>query len=106
MGFVPRSSVCNICFANDFDHVYEIYKTDKEGWQKVLALDYAMAHKPEDHQLKDDVFMFKFQADNNVRLYEIDMEEWKKQHDKEKETGQLSLFDGEQAFGCNGGCFL
>ena len=106
LGFVPRSSVCNICFANDFDRVYDIYKTDKDGWVKLLDLDNAMDNKPTSHQLEQDVFMYRWQALLNVRLKDVNMDELKIYFDKEKENGQLSLFDEEQEWGCNGGCFL
>lgn len=106
LGFIPRSSVCNSCFANDFYRAYDIYKTDSKGWERVLHMDYVMANKPKTHKLKDDCFQYRFQAIENIRLYEIDMEEWKLTYDKLKDTGQLSLFEEEQEWGCNGGCFL
>ena len=106
LGFIPKSSVCTFCFANDFEMVYSVFKEDKESWQKLLLLDETMKGKPETHKLVDDVFMFKFQADNNVRLKDIDMEEWYQNYLHDKETGQMSIFDLEQEWGCNEGCFL
>jgi hypothetical protein len=106
LGFTPRSSVCNMCFANDFDRVYDIYLHDKDGWKDILRLDDAMCNKPKNHSLEQDVFMYRWQALENVRLKYIDMNQYKEKYDKLKETGQMSLFDEEQEWGCNGGCFL
>lgn len=103
LGFVPVSTVCNMCFANDFDRCYSIFKEDVEGWKKILELDYAMANKPKTHRLNEDVFMFRWQALKNIRLKDIDMEEEYKQRNKYK---QLSIFDDEEKMGCMGGCFL
>lgn len=104
LGFKPQSSVCNMCYANDFNRVYQIYKNDIDGWKKLLRLDQAMNDKPKTHKLKDDVFMFKWQADNNVRLKNVDMEKMKER--QRKLYQQMSIFDLEQEMACMGGCFL
>jgi uncharacterized protein YerC len=104
LGFTPQSSVCNMCYANDFNRVYNIYKSDKESWNKLLYLDQVMNDKPKKHRLKDDVFMFKWQADENVRLKNVDMEKMKEKQKKKYE--QMSIFDLEQEMSCMGGCFL
>jgi hypothetical protein len=104
LGFKPKSSVCNMCYANDFNRLYDIYKNDIKGWEKLLLLDEAMNNKPNTHRLKDDVFMFKFQADNNIRLKDVDMEQMKENQKKKKI--QISIFDLEQEMSCMGGCFL
>ena len=106
LGFVPKSSVCTFCFANDFEMVYTVYKQDVKSWNKLIILDNVMKDKPNTHQLQDDIFMFKFQADNNVRLQDLDMEQWYENYLHEKETGQMSIFDLESEWGCNEGCFL
>lgn len=104
LGFKPKSSVCNVCYANDFEHCYNIYKNDPQGWEKVVELDKAMENKPKDHAVKDDVFLFKWQADRNIRLEGLDMEEmYEKEKNKPK---QLSIFDQEQKNACMGGCFI
>ena len=104
LGFVPKSSVCNVCYANDFKKCYDIYKTDKNGWKRIVELDKVMANKPEDHHIRDDVFLYKWQADMNIRLENVDMEElYKKELDKPE---QLSIFDIEQKGACMGGCFI
>lgn len=101
LGFIPVSSVCNMCYANDFDRVYKIYKEDFKGWERLLELDEAMANKSENHRLKvSDIFMFKWQADHNVRLNEINMETFKKDY------LPRNIFDLEQEMACAGGCFL
>ena len=61
LGFRPHSSVCNMCYANDFNRVYNIYKNDQSAWNKLLMLDDAMAHKPENHRIRGDVYMFHWQ---------------------------------------------
>lgn len=104
LGFKPKSSVCNMCYANDFNRVYDIYTNDKQGWNKLLELDRVMENKPKTHRIKDDVFMFKFQADENVRLRDVNMEEMKEK--LRKKYHQLSIFDLEQEMACMGGCFL
>jgi len=104
LGFKPISSVCNICYANDFNRVYKVYEQDKNGWAKLLLLDDAMANKHKNHKLNDDVFMFKWQADENVRLKDISMEDYKEKY--RKKYHQLSIFDMEQEMACMGGCFL
>lgn len=104
LGFKPQSSVCNMCYANDFNRVYNIYQNDKQGWNKLLELDRVMENKPKTHRIKDDVFMFKFQADENVRLRDVNMEDMKEK--LRKKYHQLSIFDLEQEMACMGGCFL
>ena len=104
LGFIPKSSVCNICYANDFQRVYEVYKNDKKGWERLLYLDDVMENKPKDHSIKDDVFMFKWQASNNLRLKNVDMEELAKE--AKKADKQISIFDEESENACIGGCFL
>lgn len=104
LGFIPKSSVCNMCYANDFQRVYELYKNDKKGWERLLYLDDVMENKPKDHSIRDDVFMFKWQADNNFRLKNVDMEELAEE--AKKEDKQISIFDLESQNACLGGCFL
>lgn len=104
LGFKPRSSVCNMCYANDFKHVFDIYENDKEGWSKLLLLDNAMANKPATHQLNDDIFMFKFQADLNIRLKDTNMEELKEQ--LRSKVHQFDIFEMEQEMTCEGSCFI
>ena len=104
LGFIPKSSVCNICYANDFKRCYDIYKNDPKGWKRVLYLDDVMAKKPKNHKIRDDVFMFKWQADNNIRLKDVDMEKMMKEY-KSKDK-QISIFDEESENACIGGCFL
>jgi hypothetical protein len=104
LGFTPISSVCNMCYANDFDRVIKIYREDKIGWNRLLDLDNAMANKPNNHSIKEDPFMFRWQAILNVRLKDIDMEELAIElKDKNK---QMSIFEMEEAMACMGGCFL
>lgn len=103
LGFRPISSVCNMCYANDINKVYSIYKGDPEGWKRLLVLDEAMRNKHPDHKLKGtSVFMFKFQADSNVRLNDIDFDEFYKKY---KES-DYNLFDYELEMACAGGCFI
>jgi len=104
LGFVPRSSVCNMCYANDVDRVYDIYINDRKSYDRLLDLDDALANKSEKQGLDNDVFMFKFQADNNIRLKDIDMEDYYQAWMEKKKT--RTLFDDEQEFACMGGCFL
>lgn len=104
LGFKPISSVCNICYANDFNRVYKVYEQDKNSWEKLLLLDDAMANKHKNHKINDDVFMFKWQAEENVRLKDISMEDYKEKYRKKYQ--QLSIFDMEQEMACMGGCFL
>lgn len=103
LGFTPRSSVCGMCYANDFDRVYDLYKNDPKSWQRILKLDEAMANKPKNHRVHGDVYMFKWQIKIRKRFNEIDMEEERKLRDKYK---QISIFDLEQEMACMGGCFL
>jgi len=101
IGFRPTSSVCNMCYANDFDRVHKIYKEDPEGWERLLVLDDAMANKPDDHRIKNsDVFMFKWQADHGLRLKDVKMETFKKDY------LPPNIFGLEQEMACAGGCFL
>jgi hypothetical protein len=65
-----------------------------------------MNDKPKNHPLKQDVYMFKWQADLGVRLKDFDMEEEYKRRNK---YNQLSIFDvleDEEELACMGGCFL
>lgn len=104
LGFVPRSSVCNMCYANDVDTIYDVYKNDPKGYARLLDLDDALANKHEKYSLSNDLFMFKWQADDNLRLKDIDMEAYYQAWvDKRKSR---TLFDDEQEFACMGGCFL
>lgn len=101
IGFRPTSSVCNMCYANDFDRVYKIYKEDSKGWNRLLELDDAMANKPESHKIKDaDVFMFRWQAEHGLRLKDVNMETFKKDY------LPRNIFSLEQEMACAGGCFL
>lgn len=104
LGFIPRSSVCNMCYANDIDKIYDIYINDHTGYERLMELDEALENKHDNHPLTNDLFMFKFQADNNIRLKNFDIEkyylDWKEGKHKD------SLFDNEQEFACMGGCFL
>lgn len=104
LGFKPISSVCNMCYANDIDRVYDVYKNDPEGWSRLLQLDYAMQHKHENHKLdQSEIYMYKWQAQENVRLNDIDFEEFYKKY---KSTNKISIFDLEQELSCMGGCFI
>lgn len=106
LGFRPTSSVCNMCYANNFDRVYNLYKNDHEAWGKLLKLDDAMGNKPKNHRVKGDVYMFHWQIKMLKRLKDIDMdEEYKRRH----QFTQLSIFDvmeDEEKMACMGGCFL
>lgn len=103
LGFRPVSSVCNMCYANDIDRVYEIYKNDKKGWEKLLLLDEAMRNKTPEHKIRKDVYMFKFQADTNVRLNDINFDEFFKVY---KSKDNYNLFNMEMEMACAGGCFI
>jgi len=106
LGFKPKSSVCNMCYANTFDKVYDLYKTDKEAWHKILVLDEVMANKNQPKIRADEVYMFQFQAKMRKRFSDIDMEaEYKRRH----QFTQLSIYDvmeDEEQMACMGGCFL
>lgn len=104
MGFKPISSVCNMCYANDIDRVYNIFKNDPKGWEKLLILDEAMRHKPTDHKMKSDVFMFHWQAQDNIRLSDIDFEDYYRNYKNKKQS--RTLFDLEAEMACVGGCFI
>lgn len=104
LGFIPTSSVCNMCFANHIDRIYDIYKNDKKGWGRLLMLDDAMAEKPKDHKIINDCFMFRWQAEENVRLRAIDFEDFYKNYNEKRKS--RSLFDLEEEGSCMGGCFL
>lgn len=104
LGFTPHSSVCNMCYANDFNRVYMTYINDKSGWEKLLYLDQVMNDKPKTHKIHDDVFMFRWQAEENIRLKDVDMEAMKEK--QRKKYHQMSIFDLEQEMACMGGCFL
>lgn len=106
LGFRPRSSVCNMCFANTFDRVYKIFKEDIEGWKKLIDLDEAMRYKDKNHPIRQDVFMFKWQADRNVRLKDFDMEEEFKRRNKFKQLSIFDVYEEEEKMACMGGCFL
>lgn len=104
LGFKPVSSVCNMCYANDIDRIYDIYKNDPSGWDRLLQLDYAMQHKHPEHKLdQSEIFMYKWQAQNNVRLNDINFDEFYKNY---KATRKISIFDLEQELSCMGGCFI
>jgi len=104
LGFKPISSVCNMCYANDFNRVYETYKQNSDGWAKLLYLDHVMNDKPITHKINDDVFMFRWQAEENIRLKNVDMETMKEK--LRKKYHQLSIFELEQEMSCMGGCFI
>lgn len=104
LGFRPVSSVCNMCYANDFDRVLKIYREDKKSWNRLIELDNAMHNKPNNHKIKEKVFMFRWQAMLNIRLKDIDMEQLALElKDKNK---QMNIFEMEEAMACMGGCFL
>lgn len=103
LGFTPKSSVCNICYANDFYRVYDLYKNDKEAWDKITVLDEAMHNKSADNKIRGDVYLFQWQAKMRKRFNEIDMEA---EYTKRKKYTQLSIYDMEQEMACMGGCFL
>jgi len=106
LGFKPKSSVCNMCYANRFDTIYDIFKNDKVSWEKLLVLDYAMANKNQPKIRADEVYMFQWQAKMRKRLFDLDMDaEYKKRH----EYTQLTIYDvleEEEKMACMGGCFL
>lgn len=104
LGFKPVSSVCNICFANDIERVHKIYKEDKKGWQEILEIDNLM----EQHKCKgldSRLFLYNFQAKFDIRLKDLDIEKIYFDYIKNK-NNQLSIYDMEEMFGCNEGCFL
>lgn len=103
LGFKPHSSVCNMCYANDFNKVYDIYKNDPEAWNKLLVLDDAMANKPQGHRIRGDVYMFHWQIKMQKRLKDINMDALYKERNK---YHQMSIFDMEESMACMGGCFL
>lgn len=104
IGFRPISSVCNMCYANDIDRLYSVFQQDPEGWKKLLILDEAMRNKPEHHRIKSDVFMFNWQCQENIRLSDIDFEEFYKNYKGKKQS--RTLFDLEAEMACAGGCFI
>jgi hypothetical protein len=105
LGFTPRSSACNMCFALTFDRVFEIYKDDPRSWKKLLDLDDAMEHY--DHsRIKAEVFMFKWQAKLNKRLKHIDMDLIKEEKDKYKQLSIFDIYEDEEQMSCSGGCFI
>ena len=104
MGFKPVSSVCNMCFANDFDRCYNVFKNDLVGWKRLVDLDDAMENKPKNHSLKQACYMFKWQAVLGERLKNIDMEDLKV--NQKSKMQQLNIFETEEAMACLGGCFL
>lgn len=106
LGFKPQSSVCNMCYANSFNRIYKIYKEDEEGWQKLLKLDNVMANKPITHQLKNDVYMFQWQAKIGKRLIEIDLDKMKQERDYYKQFTIFDVLEEEEQTACMGGCFL
>jgi len=93
-----------MCYANDVDKVYDLYINDRKGYDRLLDLDDALANKHENYSLDNDLFMFKFQADDNIRLKDIDMEAYYQAWVEKRKT--RTLFDDEQEFSCMGGCFL
>jgi hypothetical protein len=93
-----------MCYANYIDRVYDVFKNDKAGWSKLLELDEAMRNKPEGHNIKDECFMFKWQAEENIRLSDVDFEEFYKSY-KDKQKSR-TLFDLEEEASCMGGCFI
>jgi len=103
LGFTPVSSVCNMCYANDFKRIYNLYLTDQTSWNKLLVLDDAMANKPTPHKIRGDVYMFHWQAKMQKRLKDIDMDALHKERNK---YTQLNIFDMEEQMACMGGCFL
>ena len=104
LGFRPISSVCNMCYANDIDRVFDIYKNDPVGWNRLLELDEAMRNKHKNHKLNEsEIFMYKFQAEQNVRLSDINFDEFYKKY---KLHNKKNIFDLEQEMSCMGGCFI
>jgi hypothetical protein len=103
LGFKPVSSVCNMCYANDFKRVYNIFKNDPDSWNKLLVLDDAMANKPKGHRVRGDVYMFHWQIKLQKRLKDIDMEA---QNTERNKYHQISIFEMEEEMACMGGCFL
>jgi hypothetical protein len=105
LGFRPRSTACNMCFAMTFDRVYDIYQNDEKSWKRLLDLDDAMEHY--DHsKIRGYVYMFRWQAVMRKRLADIDMDELFAE--KHKYT-QLSIYDvveEEEQLACMGGCFI
>lgn len=96
LGFIPKSSVCYMCFANDFERVYQTFLNDPIRWQKILELDEVL-----DNQkiFKNTIYAFRFQALLNKRFKNIDMNLLKSTKYNIK---QLSIFD----FECNNQCFV
>jgi hypothetical protein len=104
LGFKPISSVCNMCYANDLERVYLIYKNDPDGWAKLLELDEAMRNKHKDHKLNEsEIFMYKWQAQHNVRISDLDFEKF---YQENKALIKTTIFDLEEELSCMGGCFI
>jgi hypothetical protein len=106
LGFKPKSSVCNICYANTFDTVYDIYLNDQTSWQKLLLLDEVMKNKQQKKIKADEVYLFHWQAKMRKRLLDIDMQA---EHSRRHKYNQLSIYDvmeDEEQMACMGGCFL
>lgn len=96
LGFIPKSSVCYMCFANDFERVYLTFLNDSIRWQKILELDEVLDKQK---RLNNKVYAFRFQALLDKRFKDIDMNQLKSTKYNIK---QLSIFD----FECNNSCYL
>lgn len=105
LGFEPISSVCNMCYANSVDRVYSIFKNDKPSWDRLLVLDKAMDESLGKTKFtKGKPFMFHWAAEENVRIYKLDFEEFYKGYKDKQKT--RNLFDLESELSCMGGCFV
>jgi len=105
LGFKPKSSACNMCYALTFDRVYEIYSHDPKSWDKVLLLDDAMENYNH-NRIRGDIYMFRWQAKIRKRLINIDMEAMKKERDKYKQLSIFDILEDEEQLACMGGCFI
>lgn len=109
LGFKPKSSVCNICYANDFKRCYDLFKNDKVAWDKITYLDNVMEHKNQPKIKAKEVYLFHWQAKKRKRLKDIDMD---LEHKERNKYYQLNIYDvmgdydEEEKNACMGGCFL
>lgn len=104
LGFKPKSSVCNMCFANNFERVYNLYKYDKEAWSKLLVLDAAMEENKQTKLRADSIWMFQWQAKLKTRLKYLDMEDEYLKRTQTKE--QYDIYKESEQNACMGGCFI
>lgn len=105
LGFKPVSSACNICFALNFDQVYEIYANDKQSWQRLLDLDAAM-ESYNHSKIRGDVWMYHWQAKIMKRLKDIDMDAIYNDRNQYHQLSIFDMFEDHEQMSCSGGCFI